>query len=495
MRCTFALLLILGVALTTQGAPPPDLEKWTAGLASSEPQVQYAAADSLADLGIYAQPAIPHLVKALQGKDADLRWRAARALGAIGSEQAVVALNQAAKDAHAGVRAQVLFALGRIGAADAATTETIAAGLADPDAGVRRASVRALRMIQTDRKLVLPKVLKLLEDADPSVVMPALHTVAEAGKDVVPALKDSLQHPEARYWACLVLSEIGPEAHEAVPALTELLADKRPEVRLQATIALGEIGPAAKSAAPALGKLLQDEFPAVRAAAVFALGKIGNSAAAEAIARADQADDPFLHTLSVWAQAKLSPDDAARSKEAVTLLVSELGGEDRELAHLAARALADLGATNETVEAELDKVLMGADAATADRTITALASLGPRVVPHAIRGLAVLERRPAALRVLKELGPEAAPAVPNLMEILKGERDPQAQAEVLFVLAAVGPQAEPAVPAVATALGSADRDVVLTAAYCLGQIGPEAKAAVPELKKLLAAEDKLVQLT
>jgi HEAT repeat protein len=147
------------------------------------------------------------------------------------------------------------------------------------------------------------------------------------------------------------------------------------------------------------------------------------------------------------------------------------------------------------VEAELDKALAAADAATADRIVLALASLGPRVVPHAVRALKVLERRPVALRVLRHLGPDAAPAVANLVEILKSEPDPKIRAEILFVLGAIGPQAEPAVGAATTALADRDRDVMLTAGYCLGKIGPPAKAAVPELKKLLEVEDKVVQLT
>jgi HEAT repeat protein len=494
MRLTLACCIVL-VSGSLCAAAPADLDNLTAALAAGQPEDQYAAADRLADLGFRADLATPHLVAALKSKDPVLRWRAARALGAIGNAGAAAPLNAAAADEHAAVRAQSIYALGRLAAADQDTLNTIVAGLTDKDVNVRRASVRSLRWIQADRKTVLPLVLKLLEDSDPAVAMPALYTVAEAGAEVVPALIESLNHPEARYWACLVLAEIGADAKAAAPALTKLLSDERPEVRLQATIALGEIGPAAKSAGPELGKILQDPFPEVRAAAVFALGMIGDPAAAAAIAEADKEDDPFLHTLSVWAQAKLSPQDKARMTSAVALLVSALGGEDREMAQLSARALADLGATNEMVEAELDKALAAADSATADRIVSALASLGPRVVPHAIRALERLERRPTALRVLRRLGPEAAPAVPNLVEILASERDPKVRAELLLVLGSIGPQAEAAVVPATTALSESDRDVVLTAGYCLGKIGPPATAAVPELKKLLASEDKVVQIT
>ena len=58
--------------------------------------------------------------------------------------------------------------------------------------------------------------------------------------------------------AVVALGKIGPEAKDAVPALTELLNDKNENVRSAAAIALGGIGPAAKSAVPALTKLLKD---------------------------------------------------------------------------------------------------------------------------------------------------------------------------------------------------------------------------------------------
>ena len=58
----------------------------------------------------------------------------------------------------------------------------------------------------------------------------------------MPALIKALENERAAYWACLVLRDIGPQAKDAVPALTNLLADKRPEIRREAILALAEIG-------------------------------------------------------------------------------------------------------------------------------------------------------------------------------------------------------------------------------------------------------------
>jgi HEAT repeat protein len=497
MRPTLLVSLVLATGLVAPvlAQRPDTVDTLSARLKAPDVADRYAAAEALTDLGPLAAPAVPQLMEALKSTDPELRWRVARSLGAIGPvEAAKEALLTATADEEPLVRGQAIYALGRWGSSDEAARAIFARGLADKDVVVRRAAVQALRRVQLDRKDVLPLVLKLLEDADTSVVMPALYTISEGGAEVVPALIETLAHPEARYWACLVLAEIGPEAKVAVPALTKVLSDERAEVRLQATIALGEIGPGAAPASGALQGLLNDQFPAVRTAAIFALGRIGDRTAAAAIAKADQTDDPFLHAISIWAQAKLNPDDDRLQTAAVALLVKLLGVEDRGLAQVAARALADLGATNQMVERELDKLFENADEEQANRIVRSLASLGPRVVPYAMRSLKHPDRRATALQVLGRLGADAAPAVPNLVELLAID-DPALRAEVLQILGDIGPQAEPAVGAATSALVDPDRNIVLTAAYCVGKIGPPAKAAVPDLRKLLMTEDRVVRLT
>jgi HEAT repeat protein len=474
----------------------PDLAGLSAALKSKTPAEAYAAADALADLGIRAESAAPALVQALSSPDVDLRWRAARALGAAGNMKSAEGLIKAASDPEALVRAQSIFALGRLPGATEPMLKTIVQGLADKDVSVRRASVRALRGLETDRKEILPLVLKLLEESDPAIVLPALHTIAEGGADVVPALITALEHPEARYWACLVLAEIGPEAKSAVPSLAKALTDERPEVRLQAVIALGEVGAAAKPAVSSLVKTLDDEFPAVRTAAIYSLGKIGDPSAVDAIAKAEQSDDPFMHALAVWALAELQPTDTKRMAQAVDLLVGMLGGEDRELAFLAARAIVELEPPADVLRPAMEKEMDAADGAKAERIIGAYASLGAKVVPLAIKALQDpnTKRKDRALRVLTRVGPEAAPALPDLVKLLATE-NPALKTEVLFTIAAIGPQAESAVAPVTEALQDKDRGVMLTAAYALAKIGPAAKESVQPLRTLTASQDKLVRVT
>jgi HEAT repeat protein len=256
-------------------------------------------------------------------------------------------------------------------------------------------------------------------------------------------------------------------------------------------IALGEIGPAAKAATPSLINALNDEFTAVRSSAVFALGMIGDSSALAAVEKAEQTDDPFMLALAIWAHAELAPDDKAQMKRAVEHLVAMLGGENRPLAMLAARAIVELEPPADVLRPIMEKTMDAADPATANRILSAYGSLGAKVVPLAIKALQDpnAKRKERALRVLARVGPDAAPALPELVKLLNAD-DPQLKTETLFVIAAIGPQAESAVAPVTEALSDKDANVVMAAAYALGKIGPAAKESVQSLRKLTASTDK-----
>jgi HEAT repeat protein len=494
MRSTLCASLLLALAAGTLSAQQVDLAKISAGLAARTPEERYAAADALADLGPQAAEATTQLVGALDSRDAELRWRAARALGLIGNAKGIAGLVKHAADENAMVRAQSIYALGRLRAEDQAALTAVVARLTDPDAMVRRAATGALLNIKADRNRVIPLVIKALEDADPAVVMPALHTLAEGGASVVPALVEALGHKEARYWASLVLAEIGPAAKDAAPALAKILSDERPEVRLEALVALGEIGPDAKVAVPAAIKALDDKEVSVQYAAVYALGQIEDPSAAEALAKAAKSDDHFLAQLGIWASATVDRKNPEKMNAAIKALVAGLVDEHAAHRTAAARGLLDLNQP-ELVSKEIDSLVPTLDDEKLDRFTSAFASLGGRVVPRAIEvlGDADPKRRERALRILAKVGPEAAPAVPALVKLL-GESDANLKTGALYTLAAIGPKADGAVEAITKALADSDREVKLTAGYALGKIGPGAKAAAPELMKLASDQDDDVKL-
>jgi hypothetical protein len=95
-----------------------------------------------------------------------------------------------------------------------------------------------------------------------------------------------------------------------------------------------------------------------------------------------------------------------------------------------------------------------------------------------------------------ELGPEAAPAIPALIQML-GTKGPTTNdfspiAGVAYLLL---PRMAPAsIPPLIDALSSSDLQVYALAAGALGEIGPEARAAIPVLQRKLADTNDMVRV-
>jgi HEAT repeats/PBS lyase HEAT-like repeat len=123
----------------------------------------------------------------------------------------------------------------------------------------------------------------------------ALSNIGPAAADAVPALAEALKDQDTgvRRSAAYALSNIGPAAAEAVQVLADALKNQNRDVRRIAAKAFQRIGPAATNAVPALVNALKDQDTVVRLVAADALGKIGPTAvhAAAALAEALQDQD------------------------------------------------------------------------------------------------------------------------------------------------------------------------------------------------------------
>jgi HEAT repeat protein len=448
-----------------------------------------------ASANLAAEADVPTLTARVAGPDSDARWRAARSLGDVGPKaaSAVPALLKALGDTEPRVRGHAARALGLIGEKSDDAIKGLVGLVADPDPRVRRAAISALVRLRPVGKDTFALLVQVLEDADPAVVMPALQSLAEGGTAAVPALIEGLKHKEGRYWACIALAEMGPQAKDAVPQLTSLLSDDEPEVRMEAVMALGEIGPDAVSATPALIKTLADATPAVRYAAGFSLGKIGATAALPDLEKAEHDPDPFFSLVAAWAVAKLKPDDKESLNTAIELIVAALKNQDANVRRGAAKALWELNAPPEVVGTALVAALEDADPVVQANVYAGLASLGQVAVPRLLEKLADPRLRDKAMRVLALMGSEAKLAVPPLTEALPGA-NAQERRDLLFTLASIGPDSAAATAAIVPLLADSDEDVRVAAAYALGKIGPGASAAVDALRKYIDGQDRTLRL-
>ena len=136
--------------------------------------------------------------------------------------------------------------------ADDPVMQEVVAGLTavvgDADVRVRRSALIALTELGPEARAALPAVLRILREET---------------------------EPATRKVAAEALGAFGPAAAAAVPDLVAALADKNEYTREQVVRALGAIGPKARAAVPALQPFLHDEDEELREAAEEAVARIG----------------------------------------------------------------------------------------------------------------------------------------------------------------------------------------------------------------------------
>ena len=366
--------------------------------------------------------------------------------------------------------------------------------LEDPDQSVRRHAVAALIAVNPDPKVMLPLFKKLMHDSDPGVHARILNAITEAGPIAVPGLINALDDDKAAFWACIVLRGIGPKAKAAVPALMKKLNDSDPDIRREVVLALGAMGQAAMPALPKIAASLDDEF--VRGAATFVLGELGNIPPDVEKKIRDNAtsENKSLSTVSLWALAKVHPENKTLRREVTETFVERLKDADPVVRVVAARALAALPPEPQITIPIFENAFKDADATTVRHALDALATLGAPAVPNLI---SILEKhkelRPEIACVLGQMGPVAAPATDALAK-LTGDDNLSVATEAALALGRIGPAAKGAVPVLYSNLqkkGANAHAIILA----LGKIGPDAAVAEPLIRKAMASKNGSLAVT
>lgn len=502
----------VSAAASVEAATPTIAELVKKLAAATDSRDRVLVIDEIGAVGQNALPALDALVAAFADEEPRVRWHAARAVGLIG-EDARTALPAVAKlldDADPIVVTQAAAALGAIreddgrelipesdAAAYAAVVEPLAKTALHPDPRARRAAVRALRRYRGPAEMA-PLVSRHLADADPAVVVSALHTLADMGNAAVPFLVEALKDPKSRYWAEVALSEIGPDAAAAATSLVGLVDQGEAEERMQAILALAAIGEQASSAGPAIAKVLEQGDEALRLPAAFALGRMKSAAGDEALKRLAAGPDPFAAGMASWALARIHPDDAAAVREAVSRLRAGLANPDAEARAACVNGLSDLAETvpadtRSEFASDFIKMLGDADPETGRAAGAALIRLGGLAVPALVEKLADPAFRSSVTEILSVIGPAAKPAVAALVKALD-DGDPQSRGDAAVALAAIGADAVEAAPSLLKILAdeAGDDGLRYAAAYALGRIGPGAAAAEPVLRRLAESKDELM---
>jgi HEAT repeat protein len=335
------VLLTLSWPLMAAGDSPPDIARLIDKLRESEVSARSGTAKSLGTYGSLAKDAVPDLAKMLRQDKKDLPSQsAAEALARIGSA-AVPELLQSLKHPAAVVRFRAAWALGMIGSdADQEVVPPLIKALGDHDKHVRHLAAYALGEMGPRAQSAAVPLVAALRDPVAAVRKQAAASLRRIGAATVPALIEALKdkRSETREAAAHALSLLGPDAKDATPALAEATRDKHEGTRLQAIAALGGIGPEAKKAAPALLDALQIKHTETQARAAAALIAVVGASDKELAATMREITRKVR-----WATPPALVQFGRRPKDAVRPLTLALKDDDPNQRAAAAVALGYIG--------------------------------------------------------------------------------------------------------------------------------------------------------
>lgn len=299
--------LQIAVARVLRELKPKDaaVRKALAGTLKSENEmVRLYALEALAAIDLTA--ALPHVVPMLGGPES-VRARASQLLIGAGAA-AAEALRDHLDSKDPQVRKGILDIMGKLPGVD--TTESLFAGLLDPDLDVVKRAAQAYRqriesMAAGDKAKALKKILEFMESKKvrkAKTPLPSCLLIVGALRDVS-AAKSVLKYLDrklpsgVRNHALLALFSLplqGKDAAAAVGKLLPLLDESEfNEIVKPALDILWKLPPS-KEHADRLLKLQKSPIAPVRMYAVKALGQVGSIQAGDSLVEALMSDDPRL---------------------------------------------------------------------------------------------------------------------------------------------------------------------------------------------------------
>ena len=218
---------------------------------------------------------LPALLLALKDDHVSVVWNSARELAKLGpaAEAALSALTETLRSRDATSALWARFAIAIITGEKAKHLPVFMEALGDKRVFPGMAAA-ALAGLGAEALPAVPSLIPQLQNEKADNRWGAAWAIANiakeiAGNDTAGTLRDAVlpladvlqkdADEKARWYAAYALSEIGPNAADALPALTAALNDFDEDVRGYAARALGRIGPMAIAALPCLTALRDDD--------------------------------------------------------------------------------------------------------------------------------------------------------------------------------------------------------------------------------------------
>lgn len=318
---------------------------------------------------------------------------------------------------------------------------------------LRNSAARSLMstMMSTNTDRMLSSEPDTVARPDTATLLPVL----------VGLLEDSSEEIRIRSNAAFALSEIGPDAVQALPTLLVTIRDSESGIRAASVSALGNIGIAMPEVVPLLIQALQDEDENVRDWATSALGKHESKSALIVKALRDALEDDASATIrqsSVMALTAIGPD----TEGVVPALIFALHDEHEWVRGEAASALGKANPATPEVISALVTALDDQYAEVKTSAALALGSFGPQAreaIPALTRAILTDYRRSEAyysedtiVQALRDIGADMAAVVPSLEKALNGT-DKRTRRQAAFALAEIGSEGLPALAKALTVPG------------------------------------------
>jgi HEAT repeat protein len=353
----------------------------------------------------------------------------------------------------------------------------------------------------------VPRLLAALDHDDAQIrgmavcALGCLHAPDGGTFDLLPAvpvLEETLQSDSdslVRLYAAEALWTICE--HEAsLQIFMSGLYDDRVEARRHAAAMLGAIGTGSAKAIEPLIDALTDSDVLVRRYAAENLASLGPAAAA-ALPKLESllGEDEWTRVIAVEAILEIAP---ARTAELCPVLVEALRSRSPRIRHWAAQSLGAIPAAAEVAVSPLVDALDDAEELVRTGAMSALEHLGSAAAP-ALPALAAILRgegkdggstwRGMAASTLAEIGPAARDAVPDLLACMEEADDGRGTVRFRLQIARAlwRIQREPRFLRLIGVASLTDSNwrVRRLAAQMLGDLGPAGHAVVPHLERAL----------
>ncbi len=330
------------VAAGTETADAARIQRLIDGLKGWNRDAIQANADSLLKIG---EPAVPYLIKALKNDDPGIRGGAARLLGEIEAEEAVIPLGELLGDPKTWVTRSAVFSLGKIGSPAALPLLKKALGHFDPK--VQEAALIGLDELQDQS--VMPEIAALMVSSNDQYIRWQAMLVLQSMKEgseitaLLAVLNDPKATGESRRNAAAILGEL--KVASAVPDLLKAVDAKDAGLRWRAIEALGKIG--AQQARPAIEAKLADPDRDVQMFAIGALGRLGSEESLPALQKMLSSTSADVRKNTIRSLGRIGGTEAAKA------IRGTLSDRDMYVRVMAVETLVDLNDTGAAEEIKL----------------------------------------------------------------------------------------------------------------------------------------------